>query len=139
LVDRAVLRREGGTWTTQELPSLAVPPTIRALVAARIDRLPDDERQVLELGSIQGRVFDRETVAGLASAELADRIDALLGTLVQRDLLVPEGGGYAFRHQLLRDAAYDSIPKATRADLHERLGDHEHARRLRAEIGVSDA
>ena len=141
LIDRDVLRLEGDTWTTQELPALAVPPTIRALLAARIDRLPADERLALELASIEGREFRADTVIALAPAELRDDVHALLGLLAQRDLVLPaEAGAYSFRHRLLRDAAYESIPKRTRADLHERLGHADEARALREELdGVSGA
>jgi DNA-binding SARP family transcriptional activator len=141
LIDRDVLQLQSGTWTTQELPSLAVPPTIHALLAARIDRLPHDERIALELASALGKPFAAETVAGLAPGELADEVPALLVLLARRDLLLPApGGGYSFRHGLLRDAAYESIPKWTRAELHERLGEDEEASRLRAELdGMSDA
>ena len=90
LIDRDVLRLEGGTWTTQELPSLAVPPTIQALLAARIDRLPDDERQVLELASVEGRRFHAGTVAELAPEALRDRVEPLLDALVRRDLVVAD-------------------------------------------------
>jgi DNA-binding SARP family transcriptional activator len=140
LIDRAVLRLEGGTWTTQELPSLAVPPTIQALLAARIDRLPDDERQVLELASVEGRRFHAGTVAELAHEALRERVEPLIAALLRRDLVLAnrdEEGAFSFRHQLLRDAAYDSIPKRTRADLHERLGGDHHsaqAQQLRAEL-----
>jgi DNA-binding SARP family transcriptional activator len=149
LVDRDVLRHEGGTWTTQELPALAVPPSIQALLAARIDRLPDDERQVLELASVEGRRFCEETVTELAPDELRDRLVTLLAALARRDLIREDRndqGSFSFRHQLLREAAYGSIPKLTRADAHERLAarlgaragdDHRaQARRLRADVGV---
>jgi DNA-binding SARP family transcriptional activator len=141
LIERDVLRLEGGTWTTQELPALAVPPTITALLTARIDRLPADERLALELASVEGRDFDADTVVALAPAELRDDVPALLGLLAQRDLVVPAGAGaYSFRHQLLRDTAYESIPKRTRADLLERLGRADEARKLRDELdGVSAA
>ena len=149
LIDRDVLRLEGGTWTTQELPSLAVPPSIQALLAARIDRLPDDERQVLELASVEGRRFREDAVVELAPDELREHIDSLLAALVRRDLVQhgrDDARSFSFRHQLLRDAAYDSIPKLARADAHERLAallggsagdDHRaQAERLRAQLGV---
>jgi len=117
-----------------------VPPTIQALLAARIDRLPDDERQVLELASVEGRRFNARTVAELAPEALRERVEPLVAALLRRDLVLAdrdEEGAFSFRHQLLCDAAYDSIPKRTRADLHERLGGDHHraqAQRLRAEL-----
>jgi predicted ATPase len=140
LIDRDVLRMEGGTWTTQELPALAVPATIQALLAARLDRLPEDERLVLELASVIGAQFDAETVAELAPEQLEDEVPALLALLARRDLVVREVERFSFRHRLLRDAAYESIPKRTRAHLHERLGQDDEARKLRDELdGVSAA
>jgi predicted ATPase len=94
------------------------------LLSARIDRFTDDERLVLELASIEGRRFHREAVAELAPAGLTGEIDARLTALVQRDLIrlrVDREHSFSFRHQLLRDAAYESIPKQARAELHERF------------------
>jgi predicted ATPase len=127
LVDQAVLRRVGGRWTTGELPALAIPPTIQALIAARLDRLPDPERFALELASIQGTVFDGDAVVELAP-EPGGGVQEALAALVRKELIRPrphEQGAFFFRHELVRDVAYDSIPKRARAELHERL-----ARRL---------
>lgn len=124
LVDRAVLRREGDRWTTEELPVLAIPPTIHALIAARIDRLADQERIVLELASIEGKVFRRATVEELAPEHLEDGMEGLLGTLVRRELIrpvSPDEDVFTFRHQLVCDATYEAIPKRSRAALHERF------------------
>jgi DNA-binding SARP family transcriptional activator len=124
LVDREVLRQEDGRWTTTELPVLAVPPSLRALIASRLDLLPDDERAVLELASVEGKRFHAQAVAELAPEELRPGLDEHLAGLVRRDLVrAPQSPGrsYAFRHQLVRDAAYDSIPKQSRAELHERF------------------
>jgi predicted ATPase len=63
-------------------------------------------------------------VADLAPEELRDDVDALLAALLWRELIRRREArehSFAFRHQLLRDAAYDSIPKQARADLHERF------------------
>jgi DNA-binding SARP family transcriptional activator/class 3 adenylate cyclase len=123
LVDRDVLRREAGRWTTTELPAIPLPPTIQALISARIDRLPDDERAVLELGSIEGRFFGLESVSELAPDELRTDLDAPIAELVRKELLRPEAdeGRLSFRHQVIRDATYGSIPIQRRAELHDRL------------------
>ncbi len=127
LVDRDVLLRKAGRWTTTEVPAIPLPPTIQALIAARIDRLPDGERLVLELASIDGKkVFHRGVVFELAPEELRDQIDVHLGTLVRKELVrpqPPDEDSFAFRHQLIRDAAYASMPMTARAELHERLAD----------------
>jgi class 3 adenylate cyclase/tetratricopeptide (TPR) repeat protein len=105
--------------------AVAVPPTIQALLAARLDQLDPSERHVLERGSVEGEVFHRGSVAALSQDET--RLDTRLTALVRKDLLRPEQAqlagddGYRFRHLLIRDAAYEALPKATRADLHERF------------------
>lgn len=121
LVDRAVLRREGARWTTEELPVLAIPPTVKALIAARIDRLGDGERLVLEIASVEGKMFRRETIAALAPDCPASDVERWVAALARRELIRPLPGEahYSFRHQLVRDAAYESMPKRVRADLHE--------------------
>jgi len=140
---------------------LTVPPTIQALLAARLDQLDPAERGVLERGAVEGRVFHRGSVQALAPEE--EQVSARLTALVRKELvrpdkpLLPGDDAYRFRHLLIRDAAYDALPKATRADLHERfatwleqhaselveldeiLGYHlEQAYRYRAELGPLD-
>jgi len=104
---------------------IEVPPTIQALLAARLDQLDPSERHVLERGSVEGEVFHRGAVAALVQDETA--VDGRLVALVRKDLVRPAVAqlagedGYRFRHLLIRDAAYEALPKATRADLHERF------------------
>src|SRR5207237_3774528 len=104
---------------------IAVPPTIQALLAARLDQLDPAERGVLERGAVEGLVFHRGAVVALAPEETG--VDGRLVTLVRKDLVRPEqpviadDGAYRFRHLLIRDTAYDALPKAVRAELHERF------------------
>jgi len=105
---------------------ISVPPTIQALLAARLDQLDPAERAVLERGSVEGRVFHQSAVQALGDGEpQTPRLVALVRKqLIRPD--TPQFGGdeaYRFRHQLIRDAAYDALPKARRADLHERFAD----------------
>ncbi len=106
---------------------IAVPPTIQALLASRLDQLEDAERRVLERGAVEGQVFHRGAVVALAPEE--GHVDARLMMLVRKDLVRPEQSllagddAFRFRHLLIRDAAYESLPKATRAELHERFAD----------------
>jgi len=102
---------------------------------------------VLELAAVEGKSFHAATVSALVPDGLGD-VDDLLAALVRRELVRPEGGAdrvYLFRHQLVRDAAYESIPKQTRVELHERLVElgaepiayhREQASRYRAELGL---
>jgi class 3 adenylate cyclase/tetratricopeptide (TPR) repeat protein len=104
---------------------ISVPATIQALLGARLDQLDTSERAVLERGAVEGRVFHRGAVDALASEEM--QLGAILASLVRKDLVRPDlsqlpgEDAYRFRHVLIRDAAYDALPKASRAELHEQL------------------
>jgi len=108
-----------------ETDNVEVPPTLRALLSARLDQLDPAERRVLECGSIEGEVFHRGGVQALAPEEL--QITPRLAALVRRELIRSDRAvlagddGFRFRHLLIRDAAYDALPKAVRAELHERF------------------
>jgi len=109
--------------------SWPVPPAVEALVAVELDRLTADERSVLELASVVGRVFDWRSVAALAPAPLGPRVVGVLLALTRRNLLQVGDrrhgeDAFSFRHRLLRDAAYQAIPKRERAILHVRAADH---------------
>jgi len=113
-----------------------VPATLRALLAARLDQLDEPERRVLERGAIEGELFHRGTIQALAPEE--SEVTPRLAALVRRDLVrpdrpqLPREDAYRFRHLLIRDTAYDALPKAIRADLHRRFADwlEEHGRSL---------
>jgi len=145
----------------QENDDVRIPSSVQALLQARLDQLGTDERQVIERGSVEGQVFHRGAVRELASGT---DVEAHLIGLVRKELIRPEATTFAeehafrFRHLLIRDAAYDGLPKETRAELHELfanwleangrqlleldevLGYHlEQAARYRAELGRPDA
>jgi class 3 adenylate cyclase/tetratricopeptide (TPR) repeat protein len=102
-----------------------VPATLRALLAARLDQLDEAERSVLERGAVEGELFHRGAVQALAPQDT--EVTPLLAALVRRDLVRPDRpqfpgeDGFRFRHLLIRDSAYDALPKAVRADLHRRF------------------
>ena len=104
-----------------------VPPTLRALLAARLDQLDPAERRLLERGAVEGEVFHSGAVQALAPEE--GQVMSRLTSLVRQELIRPDDGGlpgedaFRFRHLLVRDAAYEALPKATRAELHERFAD----------------
>ena len=106
---------------------LAVPSSIQTLLAARLDRLDPEERAVLGQAAIVGVEFSRSAVAQLATDDVSDSIDAHLQALIRRELIAPSASsfpgeqGLRFRHVLIREAAYDSVPKEVRAALHERV------------------
>jgi class 3 adenylate cyclase/tetratricopeptide (TPR) repeat protein len=114
------MRAEPGDAATR------TPASIHALLAARIDALPHTERAVIDRAAVEGRGFHRSAVAELLEpGERAD-LDAALGALARRRLITPGAGelpgeaGYRFVHILVRDVAYELLPKSTRAELHER-------------------
>src|SRR6266545_1267907 len=104
---------------------LDVPPTIQALLAARLDRLSDEERTVIEAASVEGKVFHDGSVVVRVPEALRPSIREHLMALVRKELIRPERPLFAgerafrFRHLLIRDAAYESIPKEARAAFHE--------------------
>src|SRR5207247_7140652 len=80
---------------------------------------------VLERGAVEGEIFHRGAVQALAPDET--QVTPRLAALVRKELIRPDRpqlageDGFRFRHLLIRDAAYDALPKATRAELHERF------------------
>jgi predicted ATPase len=128
LIDDGLLRRDDGQWTVTDEPAeLPVPPTIHALLAARIEALPDHERALLAHASVEGTVFHRGALDALMPGAVAPAIERDLSALVRRDLICPEQSSFVvdeafrFRHILIRDAAYRSLPKERRAALHQRF------------------
>jgi len=134
LSERIVRVAEGNPLFLEEMLELVrhspdgeveVPATIQALLAARLDQLDPAERAVLERGSVEGRSFHRGAVLALADGDR--RVDQQLLALVRKELLRPDrptfagDDAYRFRHLLIRDAAYDALPKTTRVDLHRRF------------------
>jgi class 3 adenylate cyclase len=103
-----------------------VPPTLSALLTARLDQLDPSERRIVERGAVEGEIFHRGAVQALSPDE--PHVTPRLAALVRRELIrphpaqLPGDDGFRFRHLLIRDAAYDALPKAVRAELHERFG-----------------
>jgi class 3 adenylate cyclase len=130
LVEEGALRRvEGGWRTADRLERVHVPPTISALVAARLDHLEPSERDLIGRASVVGKVFQRSAVTELSPPERRDELPRRLMTLVRKELVRPDQSAavgdeaFRFRHILVRDAAYAALPKEQRADLHARFAD----------------
>jgi class 3 adenylate cyclase/tetratricopeptide (TPR) repeat protein len=130
LVDDGLLRPTDGSWTvTADLSNLSIPTSIHMLISARLDRLPEAERAVLERASVLGRVFWWSALEALCPEPLRETLTHGLQSLVRKELVHPdrmergEEDAFRFAHMLVRDAAYFGIPKATRADLHEAVVD----------------
>jgi class 3 adenylate cyclase/tetratricopeptide (TPR) repeat protein len=128
LVDDGRLGRENDQATSGgAIGDFDIPPTVNALLDARLEAIPADERIVLQRASIMGKLFSWTAVAELSPKEARPRTGAQLQALVRRAMIHPERAefagedGFAFSHVLVRDAAYRSIPKKTRAKLHSRF------------------
>ena len=104
--------------------AVTVPATLRALLAARLDQLDSSERSILEWGAVEGEIFHRGAVQALSPD---GQVTPGLASLVRKGLIHPETAqlsgedAFRFHHLLLRDAAYDALPKGLRADLHRRF------------------
>ena len=122
---RVATRRDAG-WARglddQTVGDLPIPPTIGALLAARLDRLPDIERRLLERAAVVGRTFWAGALADLLPDDERADLPRRLARLARRDLIRPERSdfpddeAYRFRHLLIRDAAYAALPKSERAE-----------------------
>jgi len=130
LIDDGLVVRDDGRWVAAgDMSEVTVPPSIQALLASRLDRLSPEERSVLDAASIVGQEFIAGAVADLVGAEAGSRVPNDLLSLVRKEVIrptrstLPGKDAFRFRHLLIRDAAYEAIPKTTRADLHERLAD----------------
>jgi class 3 adenylate cyclase/tetratricopeptide (TPR) repeat protein len=166
LIDDGFLVSAGDGWaSTGDVRQLAIPPTIQALLAARLDGLNGEERTVIERAAVEGKVFHRGAVTEMAPEPMRPQVRDRLASLMRMELVRPDQASFAgeeayrFRHLLIRDAAYRALAKQTRSELHERfaawlervavdrlaeyeeiVGYHlEQAYRYRAELGPPDA
>jgi tetratricopeptide (TPR) repeat protein len=110
-----------------------IPDTVQALIAARIDGLPREEKVVLQRAAVVGRVFWRGAIAQLSSE--IDDVDQVLDGLLLRDFLVQEARSsisgeqaFRFKHILIREIAYSGLTKLARATLHEEFAAWLHGR-----------
>jgi class 3 adenylate cyclase/tetratricopeptide (TPR) repeat protein len=137
-IDRISAAAEGNPLFIEQMVAMAVegggsngdlhiPPSIHALLAERLDRLSLDERVVIERAAVIGKEFLRSEVIELCPPELRSSVGPILMTLVRKELIRPDTSaaarddGLLFRHVLIRDAAYEGLPKEVRAELHERF------------------
>ncbi len=128
LKETGMLRLVEDRWEPAgDLSTLAIPPTIHALLAARIDQLPEGERATLDPASVIGLVFPRLALQAIIDDDVRDEVPERLDALTTRQLVRPtdpadvENDEYRFTHLMIRDAAYAGLLKRTRARLHERF------------------
>ena len=124
LIDNGALRLEGGQWVRAELDSeIAVPPTIHALLEARLDKLARDERATVEPASVIGLEFPQPAVESLAPEAVRAVLPDSLKTLARKQFIHPGASSageaiYRFHHHLVRDTVYNGLLKRARATLH---------------------
>ena len=126
LIDRGVIRpAEGARWELAgPVDAVEVPRSIQALIAARLDSLPSEEKAILQDASVIGRTFSAGALRHLSDLSGA-RVQEALEGLRAKDLVdarepcePSDEAELSFHHVLIRDVAYDSLPKALRADKH---------------------
>ena len=169
LIDTRALRQEDGRWVRGDrYAEIAIPPTIQALLEARLDRLARSERATVEPAAVIGMQFALPAVAALAPEAARATINEQLDTLTRKHFIQPTAAPTAdadvvfrFHHHLVRETVYGGLLKRSRAAMHvdfvrwadrvnaergralefeEVLGYHlEQAHRYLAELGLLDA
>jgi predicted ATPase len=101
----------------------SLPDTVQAAIAARIDQLPAEEKRTLQYAAVLGHTFSQGPLGDLIGAPQGEVLWDLRRRALVQERVGSEPGHYAFRHQLIRDVAYNSLPRRERATLHERAAD----------------
>jgi class 3 adenylate cyclase len=125
LIDAGRVQLREGRWVAiGDFATLDVPPTLVGLITARLDQVRPEVKQVLQRGSLVGRLFTTAALAAIGGEPVAAE---LLREAVRRDLLIEaderapgEGRVHRFKHVLIRDVAYSTVPKSDRARMHDR-------------------
>src|SRR5581483_9029484 len=130
LAESLAERSGGNPLFIEELASLVasgtdeLPVTLRGIVAARVDRLPADERSVLEDAAVVGRSGFLFTIRAMSAArQVAYEVDQAVSQLVGRELLTVQNGRWAFRSDVVREVVYDTLTKTERARRHWQLAE----------------
>ena len=126
-----VSRRIGENGT--DAATAILPDTVQAAIAARIDQLPAEEKLTLQYAAVLGHTFSQGPLADLLGADPTDWLWSLRRRALIQERTGSEAGHYVFRHQLIRDVAYNSLPRRERAQLHERAVEALRAREEFAE------
>ena len=122
LIETKQLIRENSHWNAiGEDAKVSLPNTLRGVLSARIDRLPETTKHLLQNAAVIGRTFDLRVLKGLT--DLNGGFDPQIQYLKEVSLIEPVRDEYAFRHVLIQEAAYESILFKTRAALHRQIGE----------------
>lgn len=128
LIDEGAIVHDAGRWrATDAIRTMVIPDTVHALLAARIDALPPDERAVLREAAVVGRVFWPAPIrSALPSVDVDDALRSLevRGLIMARPTTTIGGEAeHAFRHSLVRDVAYEALPRVRRARAHAAIAE----------------
>lgn len=142
LVDAGALARGDGTWTWHgSLDGPALPDTVHGVLAARIDQLPPDDKLLLQEAAVVGRTFWPGALVATAGVAPEAGLTTLGGKgfiAVREDSSLAGEAEYTFRHALIVDVAYDSVPMGRRARSHARVGDWLNERRAGSDERLVD-
>jgi class 3 adenylate cyclase len=131
LIDAGAIVLEGDrAAATREIEAMEIPETLQGVLAARIDRLPLDNKQTLQRASVIGRIFQRRVLTYIYKERANNRLEAALGELQRREFIQSreqqasetaalEEGEYIFKHAITHDVTYDSMLFARRKELHQ--------------------
>lgn len=129
LMEQGAIVEDGGRWRAiADITAIPLPDTVQGVIAARLDRLPDDEKRLLQQASVVGRIFWLGTLRALTTS--TDGIERILDHLEGRDLVrerptstLAGDREYIFKHALTRDVAYATVPRAVRSPTHGRVAE----------------
>jgi len=124
LLDEGALARNGDVHLTKPLAELKIPATVQAILASRIDRLPPDEKELLQTLAVIGREFALSLVRRVFDGRKNDELERMLADLQMAEFIYeqPATGDieYIFKHALTQEVAYNSILGERRKQIHER-------------------
>ena len=128
LMESGRIEKRDGRWIADSsVATVEVPPTLQGLIAARLDRVAPEVKALLQRASLAGRLFSTDALIALGDGSPPDA--GLLRDAIRRDLLIEadehalgSGRVFRFKHVLIRDVAYSTVPKAERSRLHDRYG-----------------
>ncbi|MEE8466015.1 MAG: adenylate/guanylate cyclase domain-containing protein [Dehalococcoidia bacterium] len=126
LLDAELVVKEGSHWrATKEIESIALPDTLAGVITARLDRLNEDSRSVVQTASVIGREFDLGTLEVIFDGTAS--LEETLSDLQRRELIKEKGRApqphYMYKHILTQEAAYSSLLLSRRRELHRRVAE----------------
>ena len=125
LIEDGTLKKNGTWKITQDIANIQIPPSVQDVLAARIDRLPPDDKQVTQHAAIIGRIFWQDILNRITEAETVEptllllELRQLAGRMEESKL--SEDWEWVFHHGLIQEVAYGSVPKAIRRVVHQQV------------------